>query len=195
MERYFYPAVFTYEEGQEIAVVFPDLDVATSGENDDDALLSARELLGCVMFGLEEDGESIPEPTPLSAVALEPNERVVLVDVYMPAVRMAQNNKSVNRNRNPAGLAERCRAGTEYQFLPGASGRAENTDGNLGESAAASVFTGAAFIFHNCPDADCTGASLSNLLDVFESDINTESALCPYILHRLRRRFYSPHRQ
>ena len=97
VERYFYPAVFTYEEGQEIAVVFPDLDVATSGENDDDALLSARELLGCVMFGLEEDGESIPEPTPLSAGAWEPNERVVLVDVYMPAVRMAQNNKSVNR--------------------------------------------------------------------------------------------------
>lgn len=97
VERYFYPAVFTYEEGQEIAVVFPDLDVATSGENDDDALLSARELLGCVMFGLEEDGEGIPEPTPLSAVALEPNERVVLADVYMPAVRMAQNNKSVNR--------------------------------------------------------------------------------------------------
>lgn len=97
VERYFYPAVFTYEEEQEIAVVFPDLDVATSGENDDDALLSARELLGCVMFGLEEDGESIPEPTPLSAVALEPNERVVLVDVYMPAVRMAQNNKSINR--------------------------------------------------------------------------------------------------
>ena len=97
VERYFYPAVFTYEKGQEIAVVFPDLDVATSGENDDDALLSARELLGCVMFGLEEDGESIPEPTPLSAVTLEPNERVVLVDVYMPAVRMAQNNKSVNR--------------------------------------------------------------------------------------------------
>lgn len=97
VERYFYPAVFTYEEEQEIAVVFPDLDVATSGENDDDALLSARELLGCVMFGLEEDGESIPEPTPLSAVALEPNERVVQVDVYMPAVRMAQNNKSINR--------------------------------------------------------------------------------------------------
>ena len=97
VERYFYPAVFTYEEEQEIAVVFPDLDVATSGENDDDALLSARELRGCVMFGLEEDGESIPEPTPLSAVAWEPNERVVLVDVYMPAVRMAQNNKSINR--------------------------------------------------------------------------------------------------
>lgn len=97
VERYFYPAVFTYEEGSEIAVVFPDLDVATSGENEDDALLSARELLGCVMFGLEEDGEPIPDPTPLNAVTLEANERAVLVDVYMPSVRMAQNNKSVNR--------------------------------------------------------------------------------------------------
>lgn len=97
VDRYFYPAVFTYEEGEEIAVVFPDLDVATSGENDDDALLSARELLGCVMFGLEEDGTEIPAPTALSQVALESNERAVLVDVYMPSVRMAQNNKSVNR--------------------------------------------------------------------------------------------------
>lgn len=97
VERYFYPAVFTYEVDQEIAVVFPDLDVATSGENDDDALLSARELLGCVLFGLEEDGDEIPVPTPLNEVKLESNERAVLVDVYMPSVRMAQNNKSVNR--------------------------------------------------------------------------------------------------
>ena len=78
-------------------MTFPDLDAATSGENDDDALLSARERLGCVMFGREADGKAIPEPTPLNAVALEANERAVLVDVYMPAVRMAQNNRSVNR--------------------------------------------------------------------------------------------------
>lgn len=96
-ERYFYPAVFTYEEGQEIAIEFPDLDVATSGENEQDALLSARELLGCVIFGLEEDGEEIPAPTALSDISLETNERVVLIDVYMPSVRNANVNKSVNR--------------------------------------------------------------------------------------------------
>lgn len=96
-ERYFYPAVFTYEPDQEIAVVFPDLDCATSGENDDDALLSARELLGCVLFGLEEDGVSIPAPSALNAIHPAENERVVLVDVYMPSVRMAQLNRSVNR--------------------------------------------------------------------------------------------------
>ncbi|MFR7895195.1 MAG: type II toxin-antitoxin system HicB family antitoxin [Dysosmobacter sp.] len=65
VERYFYPAVFSYAPDQEIAVTFPDLDVATSGTDDTDALLSARELLGCVLCGLEEeDGEDIPRPHP-----------------------------------------------------------------------------------------------------------------------------------
>lgn len=97
VERYFYPAVFTYEPGEEIAVEFPDLHCATSGANDDDALLSARELLGCVLCGMEEDGEEIPAPTSLTDVHTEPNERVVLIDVYMPSVRQANINRSVNR--------------------------------------------------------------------------------------------------
>lgn len=97
VDRYFYPAVFSYEDGQEISVVFPDLDVATSGTDEDDALLSARELLGCVMFGLEEDGEPIPAATQLCNIELKENERAVLVDVFMPSVRNANINKSVNR--------------------------------------------------------------------------------------------------
>ena len=123
VERYFYPAVFSYAPDQEIAVTFPDLDVATSGTDDTDALLSARELLGCVLCGLEEDGEDvgagpprgggkqeggeggggeeygedIPAPTPLADAKLEDGERAVLVDVYMPSVRLARVNRSVNR--------------------------------------------------------------------------------------------------
>lgn len=96
-DRYLYPAVFTYEEGQEIAVVFPDLDVATSGVDEADALNSARELLGCVLFGLEEDGAELPAPSHLNRLPLKENERAVLVDVFMPSVRMAQNSRSVNR--------------------------------------------------------------------------------------------------
>lgn len=97
IDRYFYPAIFTYEPDQEIAVVFPDLDCATSGENEDDALLSARELLGIVLNGMEEDGETIPTPTSLNDIQVAENERVVLVDVFMPSVRLAQVNKAVNR--------------------------------------------------------------------------------------------------
>lgn len=97
VERYFYPAIFIYEPEKEIAVDFPDLKCATSGTNDDDAFLSARELLGCVLNGLEEDGEEIPAPTPLSQIKTKENERAVLIDVYMPSVRMANENRSVNR--------------------------------------------------------------------------------------------------
>ena len=71
--------------------------MATSGVNDDDALLSARELLGCVMYGLEEDEDEIPLPTPLAEVEVADNERSVLIDIYMPSIRMAHVNRSVNR--------------------------------------------------------------------------------------------------
>jgi predicted RNase H-like HicB family nuclease len=96
-DRYFYPAIFTYEDGKEISVTFPDLNAATSGTNDDDALLSARECLGCVLFGMEQDNEPIPAPTPLETLKTKDNERAVLVDVYMPSVRNANVNKSVSR--------------------------------------------------------------------------------------------------
>ena len=62
------------------------------------------------MFGLEEDGEPLPKPTALHDLHVGENERAVLVDVYMPSIRMAQNSKSVNRTvtlpawRNAAAL-------------------------------------------------------------------------------------------
>ena len=96
-DRYFYPAIFTYEPGQEISVFFPDLDCATSGINEKDALLSARELLGCVLYGMEEDNETLPVPTPLWEIQTLRNESTTLVDVYMPSIRMSQKNRSVNR--------------------------------------------------------------------------------------------------
>lgn len=96
-DRYFYPAVFTYEPDCEIAVTFPDLGVATSGTDEQDALMSARELLGISIFGMEQDGEELPEPSHVNEVAVEGNERAVLVDVYMPSIRMANVNRSVTR--------------------------------------------------------------------------------------------------
>lgn len=85
--RYIYPAVFTCEPGQEIAVDFPDLDVATSGVNDNDALRSARELLSCTITGMKEDGMALPAPTPLADIRMRDNERAVLIEVYIPSAR------------------------------------------------------------------------------------------------------------
>lgn len=97
LDRYFFPAIFSQNEGEEISVVFPDLNCATSGIDDQDALLSARDLLGAVLYGLEEDGEKIPQPTKLINLKLKDNQKALLVDVFMPSVRMLNINKSVNR--------------------------------------------------------------------------------------------------
>ncbi len=96
-DRYFYPAVFTYEPDCEIAVTLPDFDVATSGVDEGDALMSARELLGITIFGMEQDGEELPVPSHVNDVEVDENERAVLVDVFMPSIRMANVNKSVTR--------------------------------------------------------------------------------------------------
>lgn len=95
--NYIYPAVFTFEEGQEIAVLFPDFDVATSGVDEEDAFKSAKELLGLTLYSMEEDKEEIPQPSPISELQLKKNQVSCLVDVFMPSIREAQNNKSVNR--------------------------------------------------------------------------------------------------
>lgn len=97
-DKYVFPAVLTYEAGQEIAVTFPDLPCcATSGVDDLDALSSAKEVLGLCLWGMEQDGENIPQPSKLKDVQHEDNEAVALIDVYMPAIRLAQENRAVNR--------------------------------------------------------------------------------------------------
>jgi len=96
-DRYIFPAIFTYAPDQEISVVFPDIELATSGVDDWDALSSAREALGGRLCLMEEDGTPIPAPSPLSALSTGPNEKAVLVDVFMPSIRLAEVNRSVNR--------------------------------------------------------------------------------------------------
>ena len=97
-DRYVFPAVLTYEEGYEIAVTFPDLPgCATSGEDDAEALAMGKEALGLHLWGMELDGDDIPSPSRIKDIELEEGEVVAMVEVYMPSVRLAQENKSVNR--------------------------------------------------------------------------------------------------
>ena len=97
-KRYIYPAVLSYHgEGKEIAVVFPDFDVATSGADDADALYSARECIGSRIALMEDLGEELPVASHLEQIKTNENERAILVDVFMPSFRLENQNKSVNR--------------------------------------------------------------------------------------------------
>ena len=97
-KRYIYPAILTYYgDDKEIAVSFPDFDVATSGVDEADALYSARECLGITIAGYEEDEIELPQSSKLESLSTEKNERALLIDVFMPPYRMENQNKSVNR--------------------------------------------------------------------------------------------------
>lgn len=96
-DRYTYPAVFEYADDG-ISISFPDIPGCFScASSDEEALQMAEEALGLHLASMEQDGDSIPEPTPLREVRLEPDQRAVLVQVYMPAVRSAISRASVKK--------------------------------------------------------------------------------------------------
>ena len=94
---YVYPVIFRNEGEKGIAILVPDLDAATCAETEEKAFLAARELISITIMGLEEDGEEIPPASSVSEIALEKNDTVSLIDVFMPAGRLANRNKAVNR--------------------------------------------------------------------------------------------------
>lgn len=96
-DTYMYPAIFDYADDG-ISVEFPDLEGCfTFGNTDEEALLMAKEVLGLWMEIVEKDNEDIPKPSSLLDIEVEDNQRVVLVDVWMPTVRKAIMNKSIKK--------------------------------------------------------------------------------------------------
>lgn len=94
---YTYPAIFSYADDG-ISVSFPDLPGCFScGWTDEEAFRMAKEALGGHLWCMEEDEDDIPSPTSMRDILLESNERIVLVEVYMPLIRQAVTSKSVKK--------------------------------------------------------------------------------------------------
>lgn len=73
MAQYVYPAVFEPEE-KGFSIFFPDLlGCYSQGENLADGMFMANDALTFMLYGMEEDGESIPAPTPLREIKTEGN--------------------------------------------------------------------------------------------------------------------------
>ncbi len=69
---YSYPAVFIKETDGRYSVIFPDLNgTATFGDTLEDAMAMAIDCMAGYITTLEEDGESIPEPSELSSISAQ----------------------------------------------------------------------------------------------------------------------------
>ena len=104
MERpdfYRYHAIFSYESDG-IHVVFPDLPgCVTFGTDEDEAIRMSKEAVSLHLYGMEQDGEDIPSPSSIKALAetetLDENETFFLVEAFMPAFREKQNKRFVKK--------------------------------------------------------------------------------------------------
>ncbi|MFD2234080.1 type II toxin-antitoxin system HicB family antitoxin [Phaeospirillum tilakii] len=69
----YYPAIIERGEGPGFGVFFPDLPGCTSaGETIEAAARSAEEALGLHLRGMIEDGDPLPDPTPLDRIEPDP---------------------------------------------------------------------------------------------------------------------------
>lgn len=98
MQNYYsYPAFFHFAEDG-ISIEFPDLPgCLPCAQTQEEAFRNAREAMGLHLYGMEQDGDPIPAPTPVDQLTPEDGAVVVMVEVFMPAFRDRMNNRSVNR--------------------------------------------------------------------------------------------------
>lgn len=96
-DRYIYPAVFDYADDG-ISVEFPDLPGAlTCGDDDEEAFRMAKECLALHLYGMEEDGDEIPQASRVIDLKLFDNQSAVLIEVWMPPFRDHMAEKSTKK--------------------------------------------------------------------------------------------------
>ncbi|WP_371811578.1 type II toxin-antitoxin system HicB family antitoxin [Sporosarcina sp. Te-1] len=96
-DRYIYPALFSYADDG-ITVTFPDVPgCITCGDNDEEAFAMAKEALALHLFGMEEDGDSIPAASSSKDIKASSDEAVVLIEVWMPPFRSEMQNQAVKK--------------------------------------------------------------------------------------------------
>ena len=102
-----YPACFFKEENG-YSVIFPDLDLATCGETEDEAMTMAVDCLAGHLRWLKQDGAPIPAPSPMNTVdpvaisrelEIVPSETFTnMVSVDVEAYAKEHFDKSVSKN-------------------------------------------------------------------------------------------------
>lgn len=83
---YVYPSIFTFDDG--ISVEFPDLPgCLTCGDTIEEVIQRAKEAMGLHLYGMEIDGDEIPNPTPIKNIEYDKTQALILIEIYMPLYR------------------------------------------------------------------------------------------------------------
>lgn len=98
MAKYVYPAVFTPEEEGRYSVYFPDLEGCyTCGDDLQDAIMMAEDVLAFYLYDEEQNDRKIPEASAGDTVALEKGEFVNYIACDTREYAKMHNNKAVKK--------------------------------------------------------------------------------------------------
>jgi len=98
VDKYIFPAIFEPGEKKGYCVTFPDLPgCITAGDTLEEALFMAKDALELHLYGMEEDGDLVPEPTPPEKVEVPEGGFLTLVEVWMPLIRDEMANKAIKK--------------------------------------------------------------------------------------------------
>lgn len=93
--RYIYPAIIKLVDDS-YDVSFPDIDNCfTFGEDIEDALDSAKDVLELCLYDMEQDNIQIPKASNISDIDLKKDESVAWISVWMVPVRDKMENRSI----------------------------------------------------------------------------------------------------
>ena len=93
-DTYVFPAIFHVADDG-ISIRFPDLPgCLPCAENFEQAFVRAKEALQLHLYGMEEDSEQIPEPSPVRKITLDTDEIITVIEVWMPSFREKMLNQS-----------------------------------------------------------------------------------------------------
>lgn len=80
-------------------VYIPDFDINTEGDTLTEAIEMARDAIGVIGIDMEDEGESLPEPTAVSKVKTASTADIVtLVDVDFGEYRRKNDMRAVKKN-------------------------------------------------------------------------------------------------
>ncbi len=98
MRKITYLAVFEPGENGEYSIYFPDVPGCTSyGRNIEHSQRMAKEALELHLYGMEKDGEKLPEPH-LTGIETSPGDIVSAVTVFPDMVKNEMDNRRVKTN-------------------------------------------------------------------------------------------------
>ena len=96
-DTYVFPSVF-HTEADGISIFFPDLPGCFScADTMEQAFSRAKEALQLHLYGMEEDGETIPAASPVGKIPLRAGETIAMIEAWMPPFRERMDNRATNK--------------------------------------------------------------------------------------------------